>query len=139
MLEVGAPVVPLALLPRAGGGGQHLGWAYGLIEALFTCAQTVIILLIGALRSVAKGEAAAGGESHLAKTARDFAGPSLLLKVCFCGAALIGLLQNRRNAAGADPRARRRLVVDSMVDEAFPRAVTPQADSPAAYRPPQAA
>ena len=64
ILEVGAPIIPLALLSRVrevsssretvgdpGAGTRRLGTAYGTVESLFITAQVMIIMLLGVVRA----------------------------------------------------------------------------------------
>mmetsp|Transcript_3127 Transcript_3127/g.10315 ORF Transcript_3127/g.10315 Transcript_3127/m.10315 type:complete len:190 (+) Transcript_3127:73-642(+) len=107
LLEVGAPVVPLALLPRAsrraGGGWVHsdrLGTAYGTIETLFILMQITITMLLGVLRSVdSDGDGIPDAEDPDGKW--RFVGPLSLLAGGFAGAAVVSVLLLERVGGGA--------------------------------------
>ena len=93
ILELGAPVIPLALLPvskRGASARGRLGSAYGIIETLFIACQICIIMLLGVVRN-------AGSE------ASDFHAPIAVLSCGFAAASTVSVTMYLLTPRSADP------------------------------------
>ena len=91
VMEVSAPVVPLALLPL--NVGSNLGLAYGTLDTIFHCTQIALTVLLGGVRMSA-----------------GFGGALVLLCVGFATAALtalplIGRARDLKRSAAPSSRA----------------------------------
>ena len=95
ILEVGAPVIPLALLPvskRGASARGRLGSAYGIIETLFIACQICIIMLLGVVRNGSK--------------TTDFHAPIAVMSCGFAAASTVSVTMYLLTPRSAEPATR---------------------------------